>query len=173
MSDSTLRNYRTRTMGLADLEQVLTWRNHPNIRRYMYTQHEITLEEHRNWFEQASQDPHRHLLVFECDEKALGFVNFTQLDSGNVADWGFYIAPGAPKGGGLQLGRSALEYAFQKINLHKVCGQALAFNDRSISFHSRLGFQQEGILRDQNFDGERYHSVVCFGLLDHEWKSNQ
>jgi RimJ/RimL family protein N-acetyltransferase len=88
-----------------------------------------------------------------------------------VADWGFYIAPDAPKGSGRQLAYSALEYAFLKLNLHKVCGEALSFNDRSIKFHLALGFEQEGILREQYFDNENFHSVICFGLLEHEWRS--
>jgi UDP-4-amino-4,6-dideoxy-N-acetyl-beta-L-altrosamine N-acetyltransferase len=156
-----------------DLEQVLAWRNHVDIRQYMYTQHEIGLAEHRKWFERASQDPLRHLLVFEVDSVPLGFVNFSRLTSSSVADWGFYIAPDAPRGSGRQLGRTALEYAFRQLDLHKVCGQALDFNERSIRFHLTMGFQQEGILRDQHFDGERYHAVVCFGLLSHEWLPHQ
>jgi UDP-4-amino-4,6-dideoxy-N-acetyl-beta-L-altrosamine N-acetyltransferase len=53
--------------------------------------------------------------------------------------------------------------------LHKLCGQALAFNERSIRFHQNLGFRREGVLRQQHFDGEQYHDVVCFGLLASEW----
>jgi len=33
----------------------------------------------------------------------------------------------------------------------------------------RLGFQREGVLRQQHFDGQQYHDVVCFGLLANEW----
>ncbi len=168
MNDSLLR-----PMVLADLEMVLAWRNDPEVRRYMYTQHEIGLDEHRRWFEVSSANPSRHLLVFESKGVPLGFVNFNCLGGGMVADWGFYAAPDAPKGTGRQLGQTALQYAFTVLGLHKVCGQALAYNERSISFHRRLGFQQEGLLRDQHFDGERYHALVCFGLLQQEWQRPQ
>lgn len=173
MTDNPMSRQRVRTMTLADLESVLAWRNHPDIRRYMYTQHEISLAEHRDWFERASLDPHKHLLIFESDGAPMGFINFSQLGGSAVADWGFYIAPDAPKGSGRALGNLAVEYGFRQINLHKICGQALAFNERSVNFHRKMGFQQEGILRDQHFDGERYHSVVCFGLLCHEWQPYQ
>ena len=159
-----------RVMTADDLDSVLGWRNHPDIRRYMYTQHEITLAEHRAWFERASQDSRKHLLVFEVDGTAQGFVNITELAALGVADWGFYIAPDAVKGTGRQLGKVALEYAFRDLRLHKVCGQALAFNERSIKFHRGLGFQQEGVLRDQHHDGKNYHAVICFGLLSTEWQ---
>ena len=173
MTDNPMNSARVRIMNLADLERVLAWRNHPDIRRYMYTQHEIGLPEHRAWFERASLDLCKHLMIFESGGVPLGFINFSRLGSPGVADWGFYIAPDAPKGSGRQLGHAAFKYAFQQLNLHKICGQALAFNERSINFHRSMGFQQEGILRDQHFDGERYHSVVCFGLLSHEWQLHQ
>ena len=163
---------QVRPMVSADLERVLAWRNHPEVRRYMYTQHEISLDEHTRWFERASQDPNRHLLIFECEGAPLGFINIHQIAPGGIADWGFYAAPDAPKGTGRRLGQAALQYAFSTAGLHKLCGQALSYNERSIRFHQKLGFQQEGILRQQHFDGQHYHDVVCFGLLANEWHMN-
>lgn len=161
-----------RPMTHSDVERVLAWRNDPEVRRYMYTQHEITLTEHRAWFEQALQNPRKHLLIFEFDNQPLGFVNFNELASGGIADLGFYAAPDAPKGSGRKLGQAALQYAFTQLKLYKICGQTLAHNERSIQFHQAMGFQQEGTLRDQHFDGEYYHHVICFGLLLPEWQPN-
>lgn len=170
MPELTRVSSKIRPMVHADLERVLAWRNHPDVRRYMYTQHEITLNEHQRWFERTSPDPKKHLLIFEEGQQPLGFVNFNEAGCGGIADWGFYAAPDAPKGSGRQLGRAALSHAFNQLKLHKVCGQALAYNERSIQFHQSLGFQQEGILRDQHFDGECYHHVICFGLISHQWQ---
>ena len=170
MFESTPVTSQIRPMVHADLELVLTWRNHPDVRRYMYTQHDITLAEHQRWFERSLPDPNKHLLVFEDNHQPLGFVNFNETGIGGIADWGFYAAPDAPKGSGRQLGSAALTHAFTQLKFHKVNGQALAYNERSIQFHQSLGFQKEGILREQHFDGERYHHVICLGLLRHEWR---
>jgi UDP-4-amino-4,6-dideoxy-N-acetyl-beta-L-altrosamine N-acetyltransferase len=156
-------------MKEGDLEQVLSWRNHLEVRRYMCTQHEISLEEHTRWFARESQDPDRHLLLFEIDTTPLGFINIHRIANGRIGEWGFYVAPDAPKGTGHQLGQSALRYAFKVVGLHKLCAQALAFNERSVRFHLNLGFHREGMLRQQHFDGQQYHDVVCFGLLGSEW----
>jgi UDP-4-amino-4,6-dideoxy-N-acetyl-beta-L-altrosamine N-acetyltransferase len=172
MPESTQVLSLIRPMIQSDLERVLTWRNHPDVRRYMYTQHEITLDEHLRWFERTLPDPKKHLLIYEVSTQPQGFVSFSEVGDGGVADWGFYAAPCAPKGSGRQLGRAALNHAFTQLRLHKVCGQALAYNERSIRFHQTLGFSQEGILRDQHFDGERYHNVIYFGLLCHAWQPN-
>ncbi len=164
---------QVRLMDEGDLKLVLSWRNHTDVRRYMYTSHQITLKEHSQWFERASRDPNRHLVIFEGDATPLGFINLHVAAPSGVADWGFYAAPDAPKGTGQRLAATLFDYAFRELGLHKLCGQAIAYNTRSIAFHQRLGFQTEGTLRDQYFDGSCYHDVLCFGLLASEWKTNK
>lgn len=162
-----------RLMREDDLEGVLAWRNHPEIRRYMLTRHEISLEEHRQWFARASVDPSRRLLIVEEAGCPLGYVHFTGVAAGSSADWGFYVAPGAARGSGSKVGRAALAYAFGEAGLHKVCGQALAFNEASIRFHLKLGFQREGVLREQQCLDGIYYDLICFGLLAREWSQGE
>ncbi|EDM47384.1 UDP-4-amino-4,6-dideoxy-N-acetyl-beta-L-altrosamine N-acetyltransferase [Marinobacter algicola] len=158
-------------MEETDLERVLQWRNHPDVRRYMYTTHEISLEEHKSWFARTRSNPSISLLIFEQCGEPCGFVSIVRSRSRKIADWGFYTAPDAPKGTGRKLGQCALEYGFNELALHKLCGQALGFNESSINFHKALWFTEEGRLREQHFDGIAYHDVVCFGLLANEWQS--
>lgn len=173
MNSDTHDSSLLRKLVQDDLALVLAWRNHPDIRRYMFSTHEITFDEHCSWFARASQDPSRHLLLFEQNGQPLGFVNLHVLNPiAGVADWGFYVSPDAPKGTGKSLGTTVLKYAFEQLNLHKLCGQALDFNEKSIHFHLRMGFRQEGVLREQHFDGIHYHSIVCFGLLRQERINN-
>lgn len=155
-----------------DLETVLAWRNHVDVRRFMYTQHVINMGEHATWFERASIDPKRHLLIYQVGDKPLGFINIHEIAAGGIADWGFYVAPDAPRGTGSALGHAVLQHAFQTLGLHKLCGKAIAFNERSIRFHLKLGFLKEGILKQQHFDGKAYHDVWCFGLLADAWQGN-
>jgi UDP-4-amino-4,6-dideoxy-N-acetyl-beta-L-altrosamine N-acetyltransferase len=160
-----------RPMTEADLVPVLQWRNDPGVRDYMYTSHIIGLNEHRNWFFAASKNPAINLLIYEYYGQACGFVNITRTRCSVVADWGFYLSPDAKKGAGRSLGEAALTYAFEVLELHKLSGEALGFNKRSIAFHRALGFIEEGRLRDQYFDGAMYQDVVCFGLLKPEWQA--
>jgi len=162
-----------RPMIAADLESVLKLRNHAEIRRYMLTQHTISIEEHISWFDRVSQDTGIELLVLEINAECCGFAQFKETNYHGVVDWGFYTAPDAPKGTGRKLGLAALNHAFKKENLHKICGQALHWNQPSIEFHKSLGFVQEGILRDQHFDGANYHDLVCFGMLKREWVAKE
>ncbi|MEC6745460.1 UDP-4-amino-4,6-dideoxy-N-acetyl-beta-L-altrosamine N-acetyltransferase [Pseudomonas qingdaonensis] len=158
-----------RRMEERDLQLVLAWRNHPDVRCFMFNSSEITWDEHVAWFASASRNARKHLLVYESDDVLLGFVNFSEC-AGRVVEWGFHAAPQAPKGTGKRMLGLALEYGFTQLRVHKVSAQVLEGNPRSLALHGRLGFTQEGCLREQHCDGVGYQSVYCFGLLEHEWR---
>lgn len=162
-----------RPLMAADLARVRGWRNDPEVRRYMYTQWEISTEEHAAWFASLQGEPARQALIFEREGQPLGFVQMFPCRPGGIADWGFYLAPDAPRGTGMALGAAALRHAFAEVALHKLCGEVLAFNARSLAYHERLGFLREGCLRQQFHDGCTYHDVIRFGLLNSEWQARQ
>ncbi|WP_404418459.1 UDP-4-amino-4,6-dideoxy-N-acetyl-beta-L-altrosamine N-acetyltransferase [Marinospirillum sp.] len=164
-------NLSIRTVVHDDLPLLLAWRNHPDVRRFMYSQHEISQEEHEAWFEKVSQDPNRHLLLYLEHQTPLGFCQFTTYQS--RAEWGFYLSPDAPPGTGKSLGKAALDFAFLQHQWHKVSGEALSYNQPSIRFHTKLGFTEEGCLREHAKIGESFYDVFCFGLLRSEWDSKR
>lgn len=163
-------NEQLRPLDWEDLDLVRGWRNHPNTRKYMFSQKEISLEEHIEWFNRLLADKTRKLLIYTHFNIPLGFLQFAPIRSNNtVVDWGFYKAPEAERGIGTRMGKLALDYAFDKMNVHKVYGETMDYNICSIKFHLKMGFIQEGILRDHFFDGKKYISVLCFGLMTDEW----
>lgn len=163
-----------REMTALDLQAVLDWRNSCEISKFMYSRSIITFEEHRQWFDRASANPNRRLLILDVGGIPLGFMS---LDISNefigVAEWGFYISPTAPKGTGGILGNLTLNYCFATLNLHKVVGRVLDFNQKSIRFHQKLGFTLEGRWREHYHDADGYHSLICFGILKKEWDSKK
>lgn len=152
-----------------DLDLVRNWRNHDNVRQHMFSPAVVSEEDHRRWFERSVADPLCELLIFERDGQPAGFAHFTCGVHPKVADWGFYAAPGSPRGTGRALGQAALMHAFEQLALHKVCGQVIGSNIRSIKLHRALGFEQEGLLHEHHFDGTRYQDVLCFGMLARQW----
>ncbi|MCC5792244.1 MAG: UDP-4-amino-4,6-dideoxy-N-acetyl-beta-L-altrosamine N-acetyltransferase [Legionellaceae bacterium] len=155
-------------MQLVDLERVLQWRNHPFVRNNMLHQHEIAEAEHEQWFSKARLEPDRYLLIFEDECVPMGFVNLEFIRKNGVVNWGFYKKYDAAKGIGRAMGLCAINYALHEIGAQKIAGQVLSFNTSSLRYHLALGFQKEGVLRRQFFDGQVYHDIVVFGLLAHE-----
>lgn len=154
-----------RPMQTEDLAVVLSWRNHSSIRSVMFSSHEIKPEEHAAWFKRCAADPSRKIVIFETDGCPLGFTNLHIEPASHNAEWGFYVAPDAPRGTGTAMAKAVIESAFSGWDVHKITGQVLAANERSRAFHAKLGFHLEGVLRHHHFDGSTHHDVYHFGLL--------
>ena len=159
-----------RSLKIDDLDMVLSWRNDPRIRPYMFNSNVITASEHVAWFEESVIDPSRRLLLVLRQDIPFGFAQFHISHCKAVVDWGFFVDPNGPKGQGQALGKSVLSFGFNKLNLLRVTGRVLSNNVRSISLHNRMGFSCEGILRSHHFSKSGYQSVHLFGLLASEWK---
>jgi UDP-4-amino-4,6-dideoxy-N-acetyl-beta-L-altrosamine N-acetyltransferase len=168
-----MNSYELRPMNPTDLLTVLAWRNHPDIRRWMFNRNEISLMEHQNWFESAANDPTRSLLLLWQKNVPQAFVGFDNIKPNNPINWGFYCAADSPKGTGSILGRKALNHGFHALRAHKIVGQIAEFNVRSLQFHQKFGFQQEGRLRQQFFAEGKYWDQLSFGLLASEWSQTQ
>jgi RimJ/RimL family protein N-acetyltransferase len=76
------------------------------------------------------------------------------------------------KGYGREVLEYIIEYAFDKMNLHRLEAEALEFNEISISLLEKLGFQPEGRLREAKYHNDKYWDILRYGLLKSEYKSN-
>jgi len=156
-----------------DLGMVLAWRNDPGVRRAMGSQHEIGLDEHQSWFVRVASDAERRIFIVDDSSGPIGFAQLRGVCHGGIAQWGFYRRPDSPVGSGRRLGRAVLAHAFGQLGLHKVWGQVLMGNHVSIALHRKLGFKEEGVMRDHwRINGE-YCTVLQFGLLSAEWANEQ
>jgi UDP-4-amino-4,6-dideoxy-N-acetyl-beta-L-altrosamine N-acetyltransferase len=153
-----------------DLERVLAWRNHPDVRHNMYSQQVISLESHQSWWAGTKALPSSQYLIFEVDSQPLAAVNFTEISpTDGTAFWGFYTGPEAPKGTGTKLGFAALDYGFSDLGLHKLCAEVLAYNAASLGFHRMLGFSEEGLFKAQKKVNGIYEDVHRLAIFTQDW----
>lgn len=154
-----------------DLDTVLNWRNTERVRSYMYTEHIITPEEHRSWFERTRQADFPSTLIFEYNGTPIGLKSFSQIDRhNNRCTWGFYLGETElPRGCGTAMGFMALEYIFEQQKFRKLCAEAFAFNDGSLKYHARLGFSQEGRFVKHVFKNGCYEDIISFAIFHDEW----
>lgn len=153
-----------------ELNLMRSWRNAPEVRANMYTQHEISDAEHFAWWARTRQREDQKYFMYEREGKPLGIVGFMLIDRINSnCSWAFYAAPDAPKGTGSRMEFLALEYIFTTMNLYKLHCEVLAFNAAVIKLHQKFGFQVEGILRQHHFVRNEYIDTYKLGILAHEW----
>lgn len=159
-----------REMTADDLDMVRAWRNHPEILRHMYTRHEITAEEHKNWFAKNSVSEDVKLLLFEVNSEPLGYAKLDISAKDQSTDWGFYLAPGAPKGTGSKLGNAVLAFAFVDLRLETIKAEVIASNEKSVAFHKKMGFRQTTILENHFSVDDSEFDVICMSLSNDEWQ---
>ena len=65
----------------------------------------------------------------------------------------------------------AIEYvhAFEELNLHRVSLRVYTFNERAMKSYAKLGFVEEGRLRQAMFRHGAWHDVVLMAILADEW----
>ena len=177
------QTYSIRQATDADTQLVWQWRNHPDVRQWMFGQEEIALADHKRWFGRQLDSRNVYLRIFRVNDEPMGFINVTQSTVDNyqtlqpskasaaksnekTASWGFYLSPDSPKGQGLgfALGVLAISQIFNTTDIGKITAQVLAYNTASLALHRKLGFSEIGVLKQHFGVGDKQFDVVAFEL---------
>ena len=157
----------------ADREQILVWRNMPEVASYMYNDNYITSEEHSRWFQHAMNDPSRQYWIIQFEGTDIGVVNLYDIDQKHLrCYWAFYIADPGMRGKGIGpfVEVSILRHVFDNLQFNKLCCEVLTSNDSVIQLHRSFGFEQEGYYRQHILKGETFVDVVALAILRFEWQ---
>lgn len=106
-------------------------------------------------------------LALMLDGRMIGAAGFAGIDwvarSTNIGYW----LGEEHQGRGLMTRavRALVDHAFGELGLHRVEIKAAEGNRRSRAIPERLGFEQEGILREAECVDDRYMDLVVYGLL--------
>lgn len=73
------------------------------------------------------------------------------------------------RGWGKQAWRAITEYAFNTINLHKVCATFFDGNDRSLKCALASGYEMEGRQKEQMYKNGAYVDLVWLGITKDRW----
>ncbi|WP_102271950.1 GNAT family N-acetyltransferase [Cytobacillus massiliigabonensis] len=101
----------------------------------------------------------------------VGSIGFHQIDwNSRQTSIGYYLASGCEgKGIMTRSVQALLNYAFLDLNLNRVEIRCGIGNSKSRAIPERLGFIQEGIIRDGEFLYDHYHDLVVYGMLARDW----
>lgn len=67
--------------------------------------------------------------------------------------------------------RALVDYAFSELKLHRIEIRANVGNTRSRAIPERLGFEEEGVIREAFKLYDKFNDSVVYGMLDREWKA--
>ena len=158
-------------MNLGDKEKeiVREWRNNVDIRKWMYSDHIISQEEHVRFIEELKIDnKNSYWLAGDKDGEYLGIISLNRVDLSNKnAYLGIYTNPyNVKRGTGYALIECLKVLAFDIANLHTLKLEVIEKNKRAISFYKKAGFSKEGILRDFVFKDGKWCDVIVMGIIN-------
>lgn len=173
----TGKQVRLRPLRKSDIEYSITWRNDPEIRENVLGyRFPVTIEMEENWYHEALTDQNRKRVIFSIEtveqNKLIGLACLDKIDW--IARIGYLgIVIGDKEYQGRKMAGEAMHilfsYAFNCLNLRKVCLEVPGYNQRAIDLYLKFGFNEEGRLRAQIFLDGRYHDLILMGLLAEEY----
>ncbi|WP_214824001.1 GNAT family N-acetyltransferase [Exiguobacterium algae] len=103
-----------------------------------------------------------------------GTIGFNEINRGiQCGTIGYWLGEGFQGKGIMMKSLEVLiDYGFSELDLHKIEIRVAPGNVKSRALPERLGFKQEGVIRDAEWLYDRYVDHVVYGLLKDEWRRN-
>ncbi|GAA2307428.1 GNAT family N-acetyltransferase [Streptomyces caniferus] len=166
-----------RTVAIADAYQALLELNYEHLARFPGFDRRPTPEATRAALEQRGQAwlrgselPMAIAVKAEGGWRLVGAVNLLIDGSARSGEVGYWLdADHQGRGLVTRAVTAVLDHAFGPLGLHRVVLETTTTNARSQGVARRLGFTQEGVLREGAAHPDARYDAVIFGLLAREW----
>jgi RimJ/RimL family protein N-acetyltransferase len=166
---------RLRPLTLDDVDHVMTWVNEPDIvgNFAAFSGEPFTREQELAYLTKLIASPNDRVFSIERDDGAyVGQVGVHQIHwPSRVGRLSCIIGARAHmgRGHGTAAIGALLDRAFGELELHKIWLMIFATNARSYGIYRRIGFVEEGLLREEYFHRGAWHDMKRMGLLAREW----
>lgn len=148
------------------LEEWLPWLNESKT----LTDVEISI---KNSFQTYANKQELRAGIF-IDDTLVGILGFNEFDwRNNIGYVGYWLAEDHQSKGIMTKAVAALiDYGFTELALNRIDIRTALDNKKSAAIPKRLGFKQEGHLRQAEWLYDHYVDHIVYGLLKNEWDSN-
>jgi RimJ/RimL family protein N-acetyltransferase len=130
-------------------------------------------EKLREWYLGRNTQPDRLDLAVtdKASGQCVGEVVLNERDAGNHScNFRTLIGPaGRGRGLGTEAVRMIVGYGFEQLGLHRISLQVYAFNPRARHVYERVGFVEEGVLREELRYRDQWVDATVMSILAHEW----
>lgn len=135
---------KVQRMKEKDLLQTYLWAANKNIRQFSFHQHEISLDEHTQWFYKKLNDPSCFYYKFQKEEQLLGSIRFDILEEDVIIS---YLLDPAIQGKGLglfilKMGLEQFLFDHEDAKFKRFVGDVLPENKSSIHIFEQIGFEK-------------------------------
>jgi len=170
------KKVRIRAIEKTDIDEIMKWVNDPEVMQNLFMRYPVSRYQEEKWIEKALDDSNPRNRVFALETKdgvylggmGLHAVNW---ENGN-AEVGIVIGKKEHwnKGYGTDAMMAMLDFAFNRMNLHRVYLRVYDFNVRGRKSYEKCGFKKEGVLREDLYAHGKYHDTIIMGILKDEFE---
>lgn len=125
-------------------QMVMDWRNHNDIKEWMYSQEDISIESHLNYIGSLELLIEKQYLVVKQNGAYIGVVDFIDIGLTNDKQgyFGLYANPiQKTPGVGRILEEACIKYAFNLLGLKKLKLEVFSDNDAAINLYKKFKFK--------------------------------
>ena len=165
-----------RAFEISDLETLNKLRNDEDS--FLYTlgnKYYISKEYDKKWIEDKIFNNSLQIYLAIClDEtkEIIGYTSINDIDYRNrKAQWGGIVIDKnyAGKGIATDVGKQVLTFVFEEIGLNRLYAFVNEIHKASLRMTEKLGFKNEGIMRDFSYKQNRFHNAIILSILKKEY----
>ena len=124
-------------------KMILEWRNRLDIQKWMYTQNDISLEDHLDFIDSLKTIKDKLYFLVKKDDIYIGVINFTQIKQNESLHMGVYTNPNL-KGYGKILLETIINFSFEILKVEKIFSEVYFENERAYILYKRYNFIEIG-----------------------------
>ena len=164
-----------RPLEREDAPLLVPWFNDPEVTRNLRRYRPQTLRDEEAFLDKVTQSEHDVALgiVVRATDRLIGVTGLHQIDFknrhscfgiliGEKAEWG--------KGYGTEATALIVKHAFETLNLNRVWLQVYDDNARARRSYVKVGFREEGVLRQDCYREGRYWDTIVMAVLRQDWE---
>lgn len=145
-------------------------RNEANVRKWMYNDYAIDVNEHRAWISRLKSDNKQIVFVVLKQGDPLGVVSVNGIDYlHKKTDWAFYLTETARGGLGSTLEYEFINFIFKTLGMEKLNCEVIEGNDAVLKLHKKFLFKEEGFRRHNIIKNNTRMGVHFLGLTKEDW----
>ena len=173
------KKVRIRALEKTDIDEIMKWVNDPEVKDNLLMRYPVSRDQEERWIEKALDTSNERNKVFAIETKDgvyLGGIGLHRINWENRnAEVGIVIGKKEHwnKGYGTDAMMTILDFAFNRMNLHRVHLRVFDFNTRGIKSYEKCGFKKEGVLRHDLYAHGKYHHSILMGILKDEFNKMQ
>jgi RimJ/RimL family protein N-acetyltransferase len=114
-----------------------------------------------------------YAITLRGQEPAIGIIQMRETEKNfATAEWGFALgSPFWGTGVFQEAAQLALEFAFKRLNVHRMEARASVKNGRGNRALQKLGAVQEGVLRKSFLKNNEYQDQVLYAIVEDDWRA--